>query len=129
MTNQEAFSTVWEHFVVNKAPESVGKYVYAGLGEAEGCVYRGPNGTKCAFGVLIPDDLYEKSFEGRGADFVMRELSEKGYSEFDGLNEGFVRSLQAAHDRSTQAQDFSASVELLLRDLAKGYNLTIPEEG
>lgn len=29
-----------------------------------GCRYRGPNGTKCAAGFLIPDDKYKPEFEG-----------------------------------------------------------------
>ena len=29
------------------------------------CLYRGPNGLKCAVGMLIPDDLYKARFEGQ----------------------------------------------------------------
>lgn len=29
------------------------------------CLYRGPNGCKCAIGMLIPDELYDKNMEGR----------------------------------------------------------------
>lgn len=32
------------------------------------CLYRGPNGTRCAIGVLIPDDLYRPNSEGRSVD-------------------------------------------------------------
>jgi len=28
------------------------------------CAYRGGNGTKCAIGILIPDDIYSRDMEG-----------------------------------------------------------------
>lgn len=30
------------------------------------CLYRGPNGRKCAIGILIPDSKYKKKMEGGG---------------------------------------------------------------
>ena len=50
------------------------------------CLYRGPNGTKCAVGVLIPDSLYLKTMEGRNilslfsVEVALRELLGEDYS-------------------------------------------------
>lgn len=35
------------------------------------CLYRGPNGTKCAIGCLIPAREYRKSFEGNTFDCLL----------------------------------------------------------
>ncbi|MGQ7794435.1 hypothetical protein ACUN0C_18675 [Faunimonas sp. B44] len=51
---QEAFDTVVRHLFKQ------GKQAKFG-----GCVYRGPEGTKCAVGCLIPDELYSPKLEGR----------------------------------------------------------------
>lgn len=34
------------------------------VSESGECLYRGPGGTKCAVGVLIPDEDYDQIFEG-----------------------------------------------------------------
>ena len=47
-TAQEIFDTVYHHFITNKQPRSTNTF--------GGCQYRGPNGTKCAVGVLLTDD-------------------------------------------------------------------------
>lgn len=33
----------------------------------DSCAYRGPGGTACAIGAMIPDDLYDPCIEGVGA--------------------------------------------------------------
>lgn len=35
------------------------------------CAYRGSNGTKCAVGVLIPDDVYNPYMEGHDVDEII----------------------------------------------------------
>lgn len=50
--------------------------------EFDSCLYRGPNGTKCAVGALIPDEKYSKDMEDISAsgllnlfpDFEVREF-------------------------------------------------------
>jgi hypothetical protein len=44
------------------------------------CLYRGPNGTMCAVGVLISDDNYNLRLEGRGVghEAVLRALRDSG---------------------------------------------------
>lgn len=56
LTLQECFDKVWDWFVVHGKPASLKE------GTIE-CLYRGPNGTKCAAGVLMPDDIYDPRCE------------------------------------------------------------------
>jgi len=46
-TRQEEFDIVVKHLETQKQRSSKGN----------GCLYRGPNGTKCAVGILIPDNV------------------------------------------------------------------------
>jgi hypothetical protein len=39
---------------------------------ASTCLYRGPNGTKCAVGCMISDDDYDPSMEGKGITTIIR---------------------------------------------------------
>lgn len=57
------------------------------------CAYRGAGGTKCAAGHLIPDEDYDKSFEGWGVThaYVSPCFRQKHYVYF-------VRELQMIHD-------------------------------
>lgn len=41
------------------------------------CLYRGPNGTMCAAGVLIPDGKYQEEFENQG----IVEWEDSNYSQ------------------------------------------------
>lgn len=34
------------------------------------CMYRGPDGKKCAVGMFIPDDAYNPNMEGKKAIFI-----------------------------------------------------------
>lgn len=48
MTKQEFFDRCFQHFVVNQAPQAIGSH---------GCLYRTPEGHKCAIGIFLPDEL------------------------------------------------------------------------
>lgn len=43
------------------------------------CLYRGPNGLKCAIGALIPDNMYSADFEGQSADKIAWVLDQLGH--------------------------------------------------
>lgn len=51
MTPQEIFDEVATKLLAQK---------YRSYDMDVGCVYRGPNGNKCAVGHLIPDDMYRR---------------------------------------------------------------------
>lgn len=35
------------------------------------CLYRGPDGRKCAFGLILPDDEHTPDLEGRSVDILV----------------------------------------------------------
>lgn len=94
MTKQETFDTVVAHLRKQGArAETLMDY-----GDDEPvCVYRAPNGMKCAAGCLIPDDKYKSTFEktrvgvyaGTEVTRVIREL---------GHAVDLVSELQGVHD-------------------------------
>lgn len=61
------------------------------------CLYRGPNGLKCAAGCLIPDELYTKSLEGNNVyDLRFQKIWDVlGYSE---RTISMVSDMQYIHD-------------------------------
>ena len=61
----------------------------------DGCMYRGFGGTKCAAGILIPDDQYYETMEGCPFDEIYEDLGDiipKGMTIND------VCSIQTWHD-------------------------------
>lgn len=66
------------------------------------CLYRGPNGLKCAAGLLLPDEAYKPSFENErvnGVDGPGAALRLAGYFDATLLNR-----LQNCHDMAASAQ-------------------------
>ena len=63
------------------------------------CLYRGPDGLKCAIGMLIPDELYEDAFEGNSASkpSVRKALVKAGVPNTVGYKD-FLDNLQDVHD-------------------------------
>lgn len=62
ITPQSAFDRVAKH-LFEQGRRSVKNSIQ--------CLYRGPDKTKCAIGVLIPDDVYDPLMEGDGADSMI----------------------------------------------------------
>lgn len=56
------------------------------------CVYRGPDGLKCAAGHVIPDEAYDRSYESCGFGVVGLRLG------VDPERRYFIGRLQGAHD-------------------------------
>lgn len=81
MTAQEVFDTAVRGVIEQGVPS------YDGVR----CLYRGPNGTKCAAGHLIPDDLYTNYMDTGPLEPVVRAI---GLSEHIKL----IDALQIAHD-------------------------------
>lgn len=95
MKPQEIFDTVAKHLIQQgcRATVSAGSRP-----DSDGlCQYRGPNGTKCAVGALIPDDVYDAKMEG---DTVTGLLVSFGsvLPSWMGPNLGLLRDLQMVHD-------------------------------
>lgn len=70
MTNQEVFDKVATHLLTQNKKS---------IDEEEtgnACKYRGPNGLKCAAGILIPDDVYAPCMENVVIATLLREIPE-----------------------------------------------------
>lgn len=120
ITMQETFD-----FVVGKIREQG----CASMGDNKSCLYRGPNGTKCAAGHVIPDDKYDPIMENCTV----------AKNEFTGMNEGvklirkvlletghdlqILRGLQFCHDESSRFENFLERFEREAKSLAETYEL------
>lgn len=62
MNSQEMFDAVARHLLSQRTHARAMIRVNGGLAYA--CAYRGFFGSKCAIGVLIPDDKYDRKMEG-----------------------------------------------------------------
>ena len=86
------------------------------------CQYHTTHGLKCAIGHCIPNELYDKNFEGKSAIIVQEILDHKS-SLFFHIEAGFLRKLQNCHDRAETPKDMQEK----LKDFANQQGLTIPE--
>lgn len=66
----------------------------------DSCMYRGPNGTRCAIGALIPEELYSIDMENRGVASLLTGFPEVGrlLSVNNDDDEEFLQDLQNVHD-------------------------------
>jgi hypothetical protein len=88
MERQEVFDTVARH---------LHKQGVASVDLDETCLYRGPDGLRCAIGVLIPDSVYRSDMEYEKIRVI---------ADYDGMpafiadpgNEDFLVYLQYVHD-------------------------------
>ena len=110
-SNQRAFDLVWDHFITRKQPRSISK---------DGrCSYRSRRGAKrCAIGVLIPDDRYDRSFDSDKVRLtaVLKQAKIK-------IDVDFASQLQITHDRSANREDLRES----LLHLAERCDLKLPK--
>lgn len=65
------------------------------------CLYRGPNSTKCAVGILIPDELYRPNMEDNNIDsLIEKDLVPSELVEEFSSNKALLLDLQYVHDQS-----------------------------
>ena len=113
---QEVFDIVVNHLFTQGRP------AYDGV---QGCMYRAPDGLRCAVGALIPDDLYDPAFETNRSDLVIQELFEEGLADWRDYKELFS-TLQETHDNCLRDPDETFNTTALarsLRDIAKEFSL------
>lgn len=92
MTPQEIFDKVAAHLLrQGRKSQSTDEW-------STYCLYRGPDGTKCAVGCLISDEAYKPYLERKGADEqpVLDALAASGIVDPD---KTFLRDLQILHDQ------------------------------
>lgn len=111
---QEAFNTMVRH-LVKQGRKSANE---------KGCLYRGPDGLKCAFGCLIPDDHYFPSMER----LTISALVDDKLVTFDELHtQRMCQRAQSAHDIwNVSRGDFAAYIVSELKIIAIAYGLIFP---
>ena len=90
MEAQEIFDTVAKH-LLKQGRRAVNPDM------PEMCQYRGANGTKCAVGVLISDEIYDEMMEGRTINGLVGDVL-YALPEWMLKNAKLLADLQAAHD-------------------------------
>ena len=105
---------------------------YAGLAKqnfrqslrSTGCAYRGlSEGSACAIGHCIPDELYSSFMEGQTLGTLACNHADVYLKLFGDLDKRALRELQKAHDRN----EFPNDMKNELHRFAESHNLTIPE--
>lgn len=90
------------------------------------CMYRGPNGLRCAIGHAIPNSRYMKKFEEYSVinGTILRAALGvgTGYSGPIDLH-GVLFSLQNCHDSARGRKDMERS----MLEFAQRYGLTVPK--
>lgn len=118
MTEQELFTTAVTGLLAQQA-YSFDPDARDGQGS---CLYRGPNGTKCAIGHLIPDHLYDESFEDRMAYSLSVALAAGIPYELT----NFAGELQALHDDAARDRDPWPTFVTKLQGFAETHGLEMP---
>ena len=83
----------------------------------EQCLYRTKDGLMCAAGPLIPDNLYEKSFEGQTIDVLMHNRPHIK-NHIGEHNKKLLTDLQTCHD-GHRVEDWREQLSFI----AKNHNL------
>lgn len=113
MTDQEIFDKSVSGVLAQGGPSVSNSGYY--------CMYRGPNGRKCAAGHLIDDEHYSPEFEGAYADEIAFPPLLTGGVAKDQLE--LIRELQKAHDRAATFGDFITGFKNGATDVAERFNL------
>ena len=95
MTTQQTFDIIVAHLRSQGEKSYTYKWNYNII-----CAYRSPSGLKCAVGCLIPDEMYNRSFEGKSCQYQ----TIKDILYFQGHNILLVRELQIVHDEFPVAE-------------------------
>jgi len=102
MTPQEIFDTVAKHlFTQGKPAKQMVPDPDSFEGEDNLCRYRAADGTKCAVGVLLPDELYVESMEGQSLSGLIMNAGKQGQPGLPSWmeeNASLLMYLQGAHD-------------------------------
>lgn len=111
MTLQEIFDTVVAH-LHTQGKRSRFTCSFDDIKITVSCAYRGEDGTKCAYGVLIPDDEYNPKMEHKTAGvlhmidgYVAPAIRNQIGDLLSQEHLNLCNALQIAHDTSTTPQD------------------------
>jgi hypothetical protein len=126
ITLQQIFDAAWQRFIVEEAEPCTKKIAGS---KVFSCVYRGNGNSRCAVGLVLPDELLDET-EDTCMNF--RELKESFPSFFDIPEDTNLSNFQMnLHDsyvnpfRGDWIDSLKERKEAYLR-VAEEYNLTIP---
>jgi hypothetical protein len=116
-TDQEIFNLVADHLLKQGRKSQTA--------DALQCFYRGPDGLKCAIGVLIPDEFYGPRFEDTSSvenlleqEPVLRALLFEGADTIEKMDrrDELLASLQSIHD-CFEVDTWKTKLDKLAREL------------
>lgn len=122
MTNQEAFDKSARHLLTQKAQALNPDYAPASY-TAE-CMYRAPDGRRCAIGVFIPDDVYTPDMENKSVGTLITYCPAVA-EIFAGVDQYLLRALQSVHDKSAPQCWLHALIRIAERE---GLSTAVLEE-
>ena len=111
MNAQEIFDTVVTH--LRSMKERSGEYDLSGEFR---CLYRGPNGSMCAVGVLLKDDEYSPYMENYSADNIPLPERLKNH-------EYLLTDLQDIHDKKRHWNENGFCGNHALKEIARNHSL------
>jgi hypothetical protein len=90
-----------------------------------GCAYRGMDGTKCAIGILIPDEIYSPNMEGMSFHQLCRQHNAvANLPEIQAIKQvGEV--LQQLHDNLQGTSNFRKRLRHSAQEWLADYGLTV----
>lgn len=141
-SKQRTFNAVWRAYFRDGKPLGYNT-------DTQKCVYRGPNGERCAAGTVLPNKFYRSIMEGKSAVVLLDQFKLVEYDanlrlEFAAWlksagGEDFLRELQMQHDNAAGAKQgnkywgdlkpLDVRMEMLrtnLTQFAKDWGLKIP---
>lgn len=120
-TNQEAFDTVVRHLATMKR---------RAINDAETCLYRAPDGSKCAVGALITDESWDALPEADARNYN-RHLVCLLPIDFGDISLALLSDLQQAHDNSDNWGDHFEGGGFInpdaLRKVGRWYELNLAQ--
>jgi hypothetical protein len=121
MTQQETFDYVYRKIIEQGGPSVKSM----GFTNSKSCVYRGEDDRRCAIGWLIPDELYQPTFDNGLETFGDIISCIKLPLDFT-----FYQELQACHDdaffRLREAVNFIEAFKVNMAKFADNYGLVLP---
>lgn len=73
MTKQEIFEKIATHLLTQNK-KSMTTFPITKVRDGQICAYRGDNNTKCAVGLLIPDEIYNENMEKKNVQELLEEF-------------------------------------------------------
>ena len=110
-STRQVLTKIRQYFSRPNARYAIEKIQVGGLT----CQYRAPDGSKCAVGVLIPDELYSRAMEQWEPEEVGNFLKSKGILK-ENVPDSLLRDLQSHHDEEAMA---GSPMSLFIEDIAR----------